>query len=33
MCYANPTKANYELGWEAKFGIDRMCERFLEMAK
>ena len=26
MCYADPTKANNELGWKAEFGIDRMCE-------
>lgn len=26
MCYADPTKANNELGWRAEFGIDRMCE-------
>lgn len=25
-CYADPTKAKNELGWEAQFGIDRMCE-------
>ena len=25
-CYADPTKANNELGWKAEFGIDRMCE-------
>ncbi len=25
-CYANPTKAKTELGWEAKFGIEEMCE-------
>ena len=25
-CYANPTKAEKELGWKAKFGIDEMCE-------
>jgi UDP-glucose 4-epimerase len=24
-CYANPAKANAELGWEAKRGIDEMC--------
>ncbi len=26
MCYANPKKANEELGWKAKFGIKEMCE-------
>ena len=26
MCYANPSKANEELGWEAKFGIEEMCQ-------
>ena len=26
MCYADPKKANNELGWKAEFGIDRMCE-------
>ena len=26
MCYADPTKANKELGWEAKFGIEEMCQ-------
>lgn len=25
-CYANPSKAKEELGWEAKRGIDEMCE-------
>ncbi|MCD7736608.1 MAG: UDP-glucose 4-epimerase GalE [Lachnospiraceae bacterium] len=25
-CYADPTKAKTELGWEAKYGIDEMCE-------
>jgi UDP-glucose 4-epimerase len=24
-CYADPTKAREELGWEAKLGIDEMC--------
>ena len=28
MCYADPTKANNELGWKAEFGIDRMCEDY-----
>ena len=26
MCYANPKKANEELGWKAKFGIEEMCQ-------
>lgn len=26
MCYADPTKANNELGWKAEFGIKEMCE-------
>ena len=26
MCYANPAKANVELGWKAEFGIKEMCE-------
>ena len=26
MCYADPTKANEELGWEAKYGLKEMCE-------
>lgn len=26
MCYADPDKAKKELGWEAKRGIDKMCE-------
>ena len=25
-CYANPEKAENELGWKAKYGIDEMCE-------
>jgi len=25
-CYANPRSAKNELGWEAKYGIDEMCE-------
>ncbi|MDO4454445.1 MAG: UDP-glucose 4-epimerase GalE [Eubacteriales bacterium] len=25
-CYADPAKAKAELGWEAKYGIDEMCE-------
>ena len=24
-CYADPTKAKQELGWEAKLGIEEMC--------
>ena len=26
MCYADPTKAKEELGWEATRSIDKMCE-------
>ncbi|RDY27401.1 UDP-glucose 4-epimerase GalE [Romboutsia weinsteinii] len=26
MCYADPSKARKELNWEAKYGIDEMCE-------
>lgn len=26
MCYADPSKANKELGWKAKYGIKEMCE-------
>ncbi len=25
-CYADPTKAKEELGWEAEYGIEEMCE-------
>lgn len=25
-CYADPSKAERELGWKAEFGIDKMCE-------
>ena len=25
MCYADPTKAERELGWVAKYDIDKMC--------
>ncbi|MCC8066224.1 MAG: UDP-glucose 4-epimerase GalE [Clostridiales bacterium] len=25
-CYADPSKAKAELGWEAQYGIDEMCE-------
>ena len=34
MCYANPAKAKEELGWEAKFDLERMCKdswRFAEV--
>ena len=26
QCYADPAKAKAELGWEAQYGIDEMCE-------
>ena len=26
ICYADPSKAKNELGWEAKYGIDEMCK-------
>ena len=26
MCYADPAKAEKELGWKAKYGIREMCE-------
>lgn len=26
QCYADPAKAKAELGWEAKYGIEEMCE-------
>jgi UDP-glucose 4-epimerase len=26
VCYADPTKAERELGWKATLGLDRMCE-------
>ncbi len=26
QCYADPAKAREELGWEAEYGIDEMCE-------
>ena len=26
QCYANPERAMAELGWQAEFGIERMCE-------
>jgi len=25
-CYADPAKAKTVLGWQARYGIDRMCE-------
>jgi UDP-glucose 4-epimerase len=25
-CYADPTKAKTILGWEAKLGVEKMCE-------
>lgn len=25
-CYADPSKAKHELNWEAKFGLEKMCE-------
>jgi UDP-glucose 4-epimerase len=25
QCYADPTKARKELGWQAKFGLEEMC--------
>ena len=25
-CYADPEKARVELGWEAQYGIEEMCE-------
>ena len=25
-CYADPSKAKAELGWEAQYGIEEMCE-------
>jgi UDP-glucose 4-epimerase len=25
-CYADPAKAEKELGWKAKYDINRMCE-------
>ena len=33
MCYANPTKAKEELGWEAKFDLTRMCRDSWNFAK
>lgn len=35
-CYANPKKAKEELGWEAKYDLQRMCEdswRFAQMCQ
>lgn len=32
-CYANPKKAKDELGWEAKFDLQRMCEDSWRFAK
>lgn len=26
MCYADPSKANEELGWKAQYGIKELCE-------
>ena len=26
MCYCDPAKAKRELGWEAQYGIEEMCE-------
>lgn len=26
MCYADPSKAKEELGWVAKYDIDKMCK-------
>ena len=26
MCYADASKAKKELGWEAKYNLDEMCE-------
>ena len=33
MCYADPSKAERELGWKAKYGIDENVSRLMEMAK
>ena len=33
MCYANPAKAKEELGWEAKFDLERMCKDSWNFAK
>ncbi len=32
-CYANPKKAKDELGWEAKYALQRMCEDSCRFAK
>lgn len=32
-CYANPTKAKEELGWEAQYDLQRMCEDSWRFAK
>lgn len=32
-CYANPKKAKEELGWEAKYDLQRMCEDSWRFAK
>ena len=32
-CYANPKKAKDELGWEAKYDLQRMCEDSWRFAK
>ena len=26
QCYADPSRAKAELGWEAQYGIEEMCE-------
>lgn len=33
MCYADPSKAKRELGWEAKFDLERMCKDSWRFAK
>ncbi len=33
QCYADPSKAERELGWKAKYGIDEMCEDAWRFAK
>lgn len=33
ICYANPQKAKDELGWEAKYDLQRMCEDSWRFAK
>lgn len=33
QCYADPSKAEQELGWKAKYGIDEMCEDAWRFAK